>query len=189
MKFKDRLKIALGIKRLDVKKPTKKRPSRPTSTNKSTKNDQKTISRLDSIDNNVQNLITKLDKHDRDIKQGQTNLIGLVTDGFRERLKSIAQSTKEPTKSFRSVFQNVLTDREKQIISLLLDEGHLTYREIAKYFNLNPTTIKNTINNMMKDMKKNELLVKTGKNPARVGISDGLKEEILRGKIKQENRV
>ena len=109
------------------------------------------------------------------------------------RLRSTLESTKvdqvadqvtsRPEQDFHKALE-LLTPREKHLISKLVEHGFLTYRELAKEVSLSPTTVKNMINTMSKHPQKVSFIAKS-RHPVhgtQVGISEELRDAILQGK-------
>jgi DNA-binding MarR family transcriptional regulator len=105
------------------------------------------------------------------------------------RLRSTIESTKvdqvasRPEQGFHKALE-LLTPRERHLISKLVEHGFLTYRELGEQVGLSPTTVKNMINTMSKHPQKVSFIAKS-RHPVhgtQVAISEELRDAILQGK-------
>jgi DNA-directed RNA polymerase specialized sigma24 family protein len=123
-----------------------------------------------NIDQLQENILKRLEEHDLDVKKLHGDLTSLIKQEIIERLNQLHRLGSQ-AKSIKSVLEK-LTLREKQMVGILLEQGFLTYKEIATVMNVSSITVKSTINRMMKDLEKKKLITKELGKPARVGVSE-----------------
>ncbi len=155
---------------------------------------------LDQMDEKL----SAIHDHTGEIKEHTSLLVDRIPHDFKPMIAEIKElllgrlrSTYEATQGdqvadqpayrseqdFQRAFE-LLTPRERHLITELHEHGFLSYRELAEEVGLNPTTVKNMINRMAKHPRKVSFIEKS-RHPVhgtQVGISEELRDAILQGK-------
>ena len=104
------------------------------------------------------------------------------TESNRSRKSNISSQTKSDW--LREAMKS-LTPQEQRLFQACFQSGLITYKELAKHLDVTPTSAKNIVNRLFQSAEKRGLFRKQRvRGIARVGITEAIEQDILRGRPK-----